>query len=184
MQQITNGTINFNIDIKEAIQQLLCDPQARQEILAGLKAGPKKAEKPVGFANLGAQGQADFFSLFLSTNQNAQAGLPGYFYRNQAGNRIGMRLRRQPPKQQVAVQPQQLSAQTVQQAFQGGPDTLSKAMQGDAQSAQELLALVQQSQQGQPAPQPQPQPQLPNNFQEALSGDAPAQPAVPSPFDS
>lgn len=148
----TKNFIGFTLDCKALGNILAQDPTALKELVAGIREAQAGQKLPLttklGAANLtGADGEeADWFGLFVSTVRDAQPGQAGLFYRNNTrggkGDRIQMRLRRQPKRQDAQTPGAVLDDQVAGAA----PNVLAQAlalvqaMQGGAQGQTQVQA--------------------------------------------
>lgn len=115
--------VSFTVDMKKLVNVACNDPSVRADIEQGIKdfdAGVRiKLTDQLGAANLNAgEGNAPhWMSLFIASNQAVQSGQAGLIYRNDRqegkGERIQMRLKKQPPKTHAAVTPGQAIAAVV-----------------------------------------------------------------------
>ena len=162
--------IQFTIDVKKMVRQLLADPTTREEVWEALREfkaeGPGDPRKPCGFANFGSQENPEWFSLFLATNREKAIGEAGLFYRTRGGERISARLRKQPTKNQAVEASGQLEAGESTQATNQLPSDhqqlLALALSGNKQAAQALIELANKNSApaiaaaGEPPPQDEP----------------------------
>lgn len=129
-------TIQFTVDLETFVRVALNDPKCREEVYSAVRKGPCEHTAKCGAANLGVEGSEDeWFTLFVGTDRRVEAGTPGFVFRNQRGDRISARLRRQTPKNQEAQTPGQL----LPSATEGGMELLQRAIGGDVTAAQALI---------------------------------------------
>lgn len=134
-------TIQFTVDLETFVRVALNDPKCTEEVYAAIRKGPIEHTAICGAANLGIEGgENEWFTLFMGTDRRVQAGTPGFVFRNQRGDRISARLRRQLPKNQEAQTP----GQVLPQQEQGNMELLSRAIGGDQVAAQSLLDFAAQ----------------------------------------
>ncbi len=98
--------ISFTCDVRKFVNVLAQDPTVRAEINAGLTDAPLPLTTALGAANLTAQEGVEptWCSLFPATVQGKASG-EAFCYRNDSrggrGDRIQLRLRKQPKRQAV-----------------------------------------------------------------------------------
>jgi len=126
----------FTVNLKSLIRIALNDPQARVEILEAINEGPLAHTEKLGAANLkDGEGSPDsWYTVFAGTSREVGPGQPGFLLRNQAGDRISMRLRSQRKDHAATVD------STV---AGGGAELLQRAMGGEAEAARVLLKLAE-----------------------------------------
>jgi hypothetical protein len=177
---MNRDSIGFTLDLRKLVSVAAQDPKCRAEIIAGLQGPAEPLTSQLGAANIKEhQDAADAWcSVFPATVQGKQSGEQGLFYRNDAkgsargagdGDRIQMRLKKQPKQEQYAQSPQTYAQQgQVQTPAVALPQqqvdaaTLIAAATADPVGFAQLLAQAA----AQPAPaapvvaqaQPQPQP--------------------------
>lgn len=121
MIDTTRNHIGFTLDFTTLGNLAAQDPTALTELINGINAARSGQMLPLtsklGAANLGGDNEhADWFGLFISTVKDVAPNTPGLFYRNNTrggkGDRVQMRLRRQ-PKDQAAQYAGTTGAQTA-----------------------------------------------------------------------
>ena len=120
---MSKNYIGFTLDMRKLTNVLSQDPSVRAEIIQGLQDPPLPLTTQLGAANLTAgQGHDTWCSVFPATVEGAVPGQVGLLYRNNTrggkGDRIQMRLKPQPPKQQAAQTVPQYQAPVAQPAYQ------------------------------------------------------------------
>lgn len=127
----------FTINLKNLIRIAMNDPKARQEIREAIVEGPMPHTEKLGAANLRADENSpdEWYTVFAGTARDVQPMTSGFLLRNQDGTRISMRLRRQQRKDHAAATPGVTNLDPGQQL-------LARALSGDQQAAQALLAAV------------------------------------------
>lgn len=107
---MTKDYIGFTLDLRKLVSVLAQDPTCRAEILAGLQCQPESLQSQLGSANRGSKEAPEWWSVFPAKVEGKNSNEEGLFYRNSSyegkGDRIQMRLRKQPEKFTQPAQPQ------------------------------------------------------------------------------
>lgn len=99
--------IGFTLDVRALVCVLAQDPKCREEIDQGLQDAALPLTSALGSANLtpGEGTEDTWMTLFPATVKGKISGDDGLFYRNDSyngkGDRVQMRLKKQPKDQEV-----------------------------------------------------------------------------------
>ena len=157
-------TYGFTIDVEDFVRICLNDPDTREMVYNAIRKGPQVHTKPLGAANMKDDPSHPdaWYSAFLGTSNQVQAGQSGFLLRNSKGQgpRVSVRLKRQTPKAHVAQTPIALQTQTPGELLGPAPsaaELLQRALAGDVEAAKAIQAFANP-----PAPPAEPTPDQPN----------------------
>jgi len=151
--ELKRDMYSFTVNLKTLIRIALNDPDGRREIKEALLEGPCAHTEKLGAANLKESSDAPdhWFTVFTGTSREVSAGQKGFLLRNQAGDRISLRMRSQQRKTHAATTEETPGLDSgdveslVAAALEGNPAAASSLLEmadlSDAQEESEEVVL-------------------------------------------